>query len=55
MKTDIRLDKIISYQLIKKPKTDTLVVFTHETKYKMVCERLNLLCNQLYKADVKFI
>ena len=55
LKTDIRLEKIISYQLIKKPKTDTVVVFTHESKYKLVSKRLNLLCEQLYQTDVKFI
>nr|WP_308623736.1 hypothetical protein [uncultured Eisenbergiella sp.] len=55
LKTDIRLEKIIFYQLIKKPKTDILVFFTHESKYGLVSERLNLLCELLYKAGVKFI
>lgn len=55
LKTDIRLEKVISYQLINKPKTDTLVVFTHESKYKLVSKRLNLFCDLLYQADVEFI
>lgn len=55
LKTDIRLEKMIFYQLIKKPKTDILVVFTHEKKYRLIGEKLNLLCELLHKANVKFI
>ena len=55
LKTDIRLEKIIFYQLMNKPKTDTLVVFTHESKYRLVSKRLNLFCDLLYQADVEFI
>lgn len=55
LKTDIRLEKIVSCQLMRKPKTDTLVVFTHESKYNLVRKKLDLLCKLFYQADVEFI
>lgn len=55
LKTDIRLEKNVFYQLLNKPKTNTLVVFTHEPKYKLVSKKLDLLCKLLYQVDLEFI
>lgn len=55
LKTDIRLEKNVFYQLLNKPKTNTLVVFTHEPKYKLVSKKLDLLCKLFYQVDLEFI
>ncbi|MCD8300543.1 MAG: hypothetical protein LUC41_05150, partial [Clostridiales bacterium] len=44
IKTDVRLEKMILYQLLKMPKKPMLVIFTHENKFEMIKKRLHLLC-----------
>lgn len=55
LKTDIRLEKNVFYQLLNKPKTSMLVVFTHESKYKLVSKKLDLLCKLFYQTGLEFI
>lgn len=45
----------VTPEQLKKPKTDTLVVFAHESKYKLISERWNLLCELLFKAGIEFV
>jgi|GEM_PF-4681360 len=56
IKTDIRLERLIFLQLLRKRgKNNLLTIFTHEQKYGQVESRLRLLCEIFDKLSILYI